>query len=188
MLLLNLNDPVEIKKFIKGNKRIFEKVYNAYAPNMYSHCLRMARNEDDAKDMLQESFIRVYNNRKQFDPNQSLGGWIRKIVINTSLNFIKKNYSIQFERDEVVEMKAEPEEEENGKITKEKLRKALESLPEGYKMIFSLYVIEGLTHPEIAEYLEISVNTSKSQLHKARKMLKTELNTIKTENRIYHVS
>ena len=184
---MNLNDPAEIKKFRKGNKQIFEKVYNAYAPNMYSHCLRMARNEDDAKDMLQESFIRVYNNRKQFDPNQSLGGWIRKIVINTSLNFIKKHYSIHFERDEVIEMKVEDESDSNP-ITKEKLQKALDGLPEGYKVIFSLYVIEGLTHPEIAEYLEISVNTSKSQLHKARKMLKEELNHKVTENRIYNVS
>ena len=148
----------------------------------------MARDEDDAKDMLQESFIRVYNYRKQFDPSQSLGGWIRKIVINTSLNFIKKNYSIHFERDEVIEMQVEFEEEENGTISKERLMKALESLPEGYKVIFSLYVIEGLTHPEIAEYLEISVNTSKSQLHKAKKMLKAKLITITTENTICHVS
>ncbi|MEZ4938118.1 MAG: RNA polymerase sigma factor [Crocinitomicaceae bacterium] len=183
-----MNDPVEIKKFIKGNRKIFEKIYNAYAPNMYSHCLRMARNEDDAKDMLQESFIRVYNNRNQFDPTQSLGGWIRKIVINTSLNFVKKHYSIQFERDEIIEMKVDFDEEENEKLSKERLTKALESLPEGYRMIFSLYVIEGLTHPEIAEYLDISVNTSKSQLHKAKKMLKAELNTLTTEKRIYHVS
>lgn len=172
---MNLNDPVEIKKFVKGNKRTFEKIYNAYAPNMYSHCLRMARNEDDAKDILQESFIKVYNNRKQFDSSQSLGGWIRKIVINTSLNFIKKNYSINYERDEVIEMQVETDNDYKGEITKERLMNALDTLPEGYKVIFNLYVIEGLTHPEIADYLEISVNTSKSQLHKARKMLRNQL-------------
>lgn len=181
-----MEESIDIKKFVKGDRKVFEQIYNAYAPNMYSHCLRMARNEDDAKDILQESFIKVYSNRKKFDKDQNLGGWIRKIVINTSLNFIKKNYSIQFEREEVIEMVVDYAEEENEKISKERLRNAMKSLPEGYKMIFTLYAIEGLTHQEISEYLEISVNTSK--LHKARKMLKTELNTEVTENRIYNLS
>lgn len=185
---MNLNDPIAIEQFIKGDKRVFEEIYNAYAPNMYSHCLRIARNEDDAKDMLQESFIKVYSKRKQFDPNQTLGGWIRKIVLNTSLNFVKKHYKIVFNDNEIIDHQIEvPQENESG-ITKEVLRKALNDLPEGYKLVFELYVIEGLKHQEIADYLEISVNTSKSQLFKARKMLKEELNKIIANERMSNVS
>jgi RNA polymerase sigma-70 factor (ECF subfamily) len=184
-----LHDPIEIKKFVKGNKRVFDKIYNAYAPNMYSHCLRMARNEDDAKDMLQESFIKVYTNRKQFDLTQSLGGWIRKIVINTSLNFIKKNYKINFESEEILDHQiVYTGEDEEPKISKEQLNRALSKLPEGYRIVFDLYIIEGLTHPEIAAYLDVSVNTSKTQLFKARKMLKAELNGIGKEEKIANVS
>lgn len=183
-----MNDSIEIKKFKKGNKLVFEKIYDAYAPNMYSHCLRMARNEEDAKDMLQESFIKVYKNRKQFDATQSLGGWIRKIVINTSLNFIKKNYKVVFEDIELVDNQIQLIDEHEDSLSKESLKLAIRNLPEGYRIVFELFVVEGLTHPEIAEYLNISVNTSKSQLFKARKMLQSVLNTNFKEERILNVS
>ena len=170
--------------FIKGKKEAFDTIYKSYASGMYGICLRYARCADDAQDILQETFIKVFNNKKQYDVSKPIGAWIKTITIHEALNYIKRNYnrfiltenegdfneSIEssFEVDDQAELKA-------------KLLSILNKLPDGYRTIFNLYTIDNLTHKEIGEYLEISEGTSKSQYFKAKKMIQTLLASEKIE-------
>ena len=167
------------QKFIKGNKKAFDIIYKDYSKAMYSVCLRYTKNTDEAADILQNSFIKIFENRKSFNPEYELGSWIKRIVINTAINHYNKNKKMV-----LVEEESYFETEDNNTIEvtqtddlKNKLLETIRLLPEGYRTIFNLYVFDNLTHLEIASYLNISVNTSKSQLSRARKMLQKSLLT-----------
>jgi len=165
------------KKFIKGNKRAFDTIYSDYSSAMYSVCLRYTKNTDEAADILQNAFIKIYENRKSFNPQFELGSWIKRIVINTAINHYNKNKKMVLVQDESyfeTEVESTVEVESSNDL-KNTLMNTINLLPDGYRTIFNLYVFENLTHQEIATHLNISVNTSKSQLSRARKMLKTTL-------------
>ncbi len=170
--------------FIKGDKHAFDAIYQSYSKGMYGICLRYSRCADDAQDILQEAFIKVYNNRKQYNPEKPIGAWIKTIAIHEALNYIKKNYNRfvltenegDFNETEELSIASEDQNE-----LKEKLMSILNKLPDGYRTIFNLYTIDNLTHKEIAEYLEISEGTSKSQYFKAKKMIQSLLMTEKIE-------
>ena len=169
-------DKAELKhKFIRGNKRAFDAIYTAFADAMFAICLRYTKNTDEASDILQDAFIKIYEKRKKFNPEHELQGWIKKIVINTAIDHFNKNKKIilienetYFENDFDQHMELTQESTAN---INQLLIETLQSLPEGYRMIFNMYVMENLTHQEIADYLKISVNTSKSQLSRAKKMI-----------------
>lgn len=170
--------------FIKGQKHAFDEIYTAYAPGMYGLCLRYTRCEDDAKDVLQESFIKIYQSRENFNVNLSLGAWIKTITIRTALNYIKENYRMILSDDEKrFERSIFDEENPAGHDTelKEKLLRILQQLPDGYRTVFNLYTIDNLTHKEIADYLDITEGTSKSQYFKAKKMIHSLLESEKIE-------
>lgn len=159
--------------FVKGKKKAFDSIYNAYASGMYAICLRYLRCEDDAKDVLQESFIKIYNARESFDTTKPIGAWIKTITIRTALNHIKHNYKMVLVEDENVFNQIEnPVEHSSSSDLKTKLKQILNQLPEGYRTVFNLYAVENLTHKEIAEYLGIKEGTSKSQYSKAKRMIK----------------
>lgn len=144
---------------------------------MYSICLRYTKNTDEAADILQDAFLKIYEKRKSFNPDYELASWIKRIVINTAIDHYNKNKKLVLIEDDTyfeteIEEQIEIETTEN---IKENLLKTLQQLPDGYRAIFNLYVLDNLTHQEIADYLKISINTSKSQLSRARKMLKTLL-------------
>ena len=170
--------------FIKGEKYAFDTIYKSYAKGMYGICLRYSRCADDAQDILQDTFIKVYNNKKQFDPEKPIGAWIKTITIHEALNYIKRNYNrfvlTENESDfnEMEEMSLDINDQNE---LKTKLMLILNKLPDGYRTIFNLYTIDNLTHKEIAEYLEISEGTSKSQYFKAKKMIQSLLMTEKIE-------
>jgi RNA polymerase sigma-70 factor (ECF subfamily) len=162
-----------LEQFIQGKKNGFDRIYEAYSPGMYAICLRYLRSKDDANDVLQETFIKVYSNRNKYDINQPIGAWIKTITIRCALNHLKERSRFQltdneytFDSSEVQAFNEQPQ----GSL-KEKLSKALEKLPAGYRTVFSLFAIDNLTHKEIAEYLNISIGTSKSQYSKAKKLL-----------------
>lgn len=165
-------------EFVKGNKKAFDSVYAQYAGAMYALCKRYTKDLDKAADILQEAFIKVYEKRDSFDVNYELGPWIKRIVINQAINQYRFSKKYDFveedsyfeEADEEIQLNAESN--QNIKLI---LTKILEELPDGYKAVFNMYVIDNLTHAEISEYLGISVNTSKTQLLKARKMIKQKL-------------
>lgn len=165
------------RKFIRGNKKAFDTIYKDYSSAMYSICLRYTKNTDEAADILQDAFIKVYEKRKTFNPEFQLATWIKRIVINTAIDHYNKNKKVVLiEDNNYFEAKTEDSIEVDSSVDlKNKLLDTLKLLPDGYRTIFNLYVLDNLTHQEISEYLNISINTSKSQLSRARKILKTLL-------------
>ena len=161
------------EQFSKGNRKAFDAVYAAYSAAMYGLCLRYTRCSDDAQDVLQEAFIKVYKSCEQYSLDKPLAAWIKTITINTALTYIKKNYRFELhEDDSFFDEQQEVEfDTENQEQLKKKLIQILNELPDGYRTVFNLFVIENLTHKEIAEYLSISESTSKTQYFKAKKMI-----------------
>jgi len=175
------DDQKIIEGCIKGKRHAQNKLYQKYAPMMLGICLRYAKNKAEAEDILQEGFLKVFMNIKSFRSEGSFEGWMKRIMINTAITHIKQNLKHKYHSniEEIEETKVISEEKQDDedvvKISRTQLMSIVQTLPDGYKMIFNLYVFEQLTHKEIAEMLGISVNTSKSQLSKARKLLSTKL-------------
>ncbi len=160
----------------KGKRSAQNELFKRYSGAMLGIAMRYSQNKTEAEDALQEAFIKIYKNIPRFEGQRdgSLTSWIKTIVVNTTLSLNKKNKKHHFTEDvEDVHLKAdEPPEANDTEATENKIMNALNKLPLGYKTVFSLYVLEGYSHKEIAEILSISENTSKSQLSKGRKMLK----------------
>lgn len=166
-----------IEEFIKGNKKAFDRVYEKYAPSMFGICMRYANCRDDAQEILQEAFIKIYENSGKADPELPLGPWIKTITIRTAINILKRQRKLILKDDEhFFETPIEFfEQEKNTDNRQVELLKLLNKMPAGYRTIFNLFVLDNLTHKEIAEYLEISEGTSKSQLTRARDWIKNNL-------------
>lgn len=170
------NEKELVDQCLKGNPKSQEALYRHYAPRMYGVCMRYARNTLEADDILQEGFIKVFNFLKDYRHQGSLEGWIRRIVVNTAINYYRSKIH---EWDEVNIEKAGPspklETAEVDNISRDELLELIQKLPEGYRLVFNLYVIEGYTHQEIGKLLDISENTSKSQLSRARAVLQEKI-------------
>lgn len=156
------------------------EIFRKYAGKMLAVCQRYARNTMDAEDMLQDAFIKVFDKIQQFKNQGSFEGWIRKIVVNTAL---KKYSVIRYDKEisgyEIKEHdESFTEASAYSQMTEKELMGLINNLPDGYRMIFNLYVIEGYQHDEIGKMLKIQPGTSRSQLVKARNMLKMQLNKI----------
>jgi RNA polymerase sigma factor (sigma-70 family) len=166
-----------LKQHPDAQRELFER----FAPRVKGICLRYSQNSDDASDLLQEVFISVYTGIAQFRGDSSLGTWISSIAIRTAISFVKKRRSVnETEINEHADMCDEKDEESSiYSLDPEAVLKEMEKLPPGYNAILNLYVVDGLTHREIAESLGISEGTSKSQLSRARKMLMELLKTNK---------
>ncbi|MEO6489216.1 MAG: sigma-70 family RNA polymerase sigma factor [Ferruginibacter sp.] len=166
-----------IKGCIRENAACQKEVFHRFAGHMLGVCQRYARNNDDAEDILQDSFIKVFGKIGQFKFEGSFEGWIRKIVVNTAL---KKYSLIRYDK----EVNGHEIKENHGghsdpvaysQLTEKDLIALINSLPDGYRLIFNLYVIEGYQHEEIADMLKIQPGTSRSQLVKARMMLQKQI-------------
>lgn len=146
-------------------------LFNAYAGKMLSVCNRYAGNSHDAEDMLQEAFIKIFANIHQFKFEGSFEGWLRRVVVNTALKALqKKKLHFAEVTDNTIPL-THTESHALPALNAEYLMKMLNTLPDGYRTVFNLYVIEGYDHDEIAKMLNIQTSTSRSQLVKARKML-----------------
>lgn len=158
----------------KGNRQSQFELYRLYSKAMYNICLRMVRNELDAEDLLQNSFTDVFSKLHSFRYQSSIGAWIKRIVINNCINFLKKKRLHFAELDERVAnrevMEASPIREQG--LTVQSINNALLQLPDGYRVVFSLYLMEGYDHKEIAQILSISEATSKSQYSRAKAKLR----------------
>lgn len=174
-----------IEAFIKGDKKAFDRVYEKYASSMLAICRRYTSCRDDAQEILQEAFIKVYENRAKANPGLPLGPWIKTITIRTAINMLKRQRKLVLKDNEnFFESVAEPFEPEKSMSEKQAaLMKLLNEMPAGYRTIFNLFVLDNLTHKEIAEYLEISEGTSKSQLTRARDWIKNNLEKKRTDER-----
>ena len=150
-----------------------KQLYLQYADAMYNICLRILQHQAEAEDALQEAFIKVFNNIQQYRNESSIGSWIKQIVTNTCLNVLKKRKIIFNELDDNVEL-SETESDNNNEtdFSIDDIKKAIEELPQGYRVVFNLYMFEDYSHRQIADMLEISESTAKTQLFKAKRKLK----------------
>lgn len=139
--------------------------------------MRYANDKADAEDILQESFVRIHRKAKDFRGEGSFEGWMKRILVSTALNFINKRRNEQEKNDEEEEVEELdlPDEELSDGLDEEALIRALNELPDGYRAVFNLVVLEGYDHKEVAEMLGIGVGTSQSQLFKAKRMLRKDL-------------
>jgi RNA polymerase sigma factor (sigma-70 family) len=168
--------------FLSNLPDAYESLYKYFAPRMYGICLRFAGNQMEADDILQEGFIRILMKIKDFRNEGSLEGWIRRTIINTAINYYRRNarYSKMSDLDNI-EMPSESFNLVYDKISRDELLELIQELPVGYRTVFNLNVIEGYTHKEIGELLNISDNTSKSQLNRARLLLQRKIRSRLTE-------
>lgn len=157
----------------KSQKALFEQFYGL----LLGICLRYTEDRDEAKDVLQEGFVKIFNHIPNFEFTGSFEGWMKRIMINTAIDQYRKNKNEPYLQD--IDDSPEPGISEEGleNLKEEDLIKIIQALPEGYRMVFNLYVVEGYNHQEIAEMLNINEGTSKSQLAKAKKMLQQKLKT-----------
>ncbi len=175
--LLNcMNTQALVKACLKRNEAAQKQLYDAYASGMMGVCYRFTKSVEDAEDILQEGFIKVFNNLHQYKGDGELGAWIRRIMVNTALAYLKKrrNYSNDML---IKEEHMHAVSDDNPEITVQlkELIEMIRQLPAGYQTIFNMYAIEGYSHTEIGQALGISESTSRSQYMRARNQLITWL-------------
>jgi len=164
-----------IEKCRKGNARAQYELYNLYARAMYNICLRMMRSREAAEDMLQEAFTDAFGKLETFRFDSGFGSWLKRIVINNCINEInRRKTDLEFFDDmHLFEQEDETDDREyENQMTVQNIKKAMEFLPEGSRIIFSLYLLEGYDHVEISEILNISESNSKSQYMRAKRRIK----------------
>jgi len=170
------NDTLEnlIKQCQEKNRKAQEEIYLQFSPILFSICLRYADNYEDAQDVFQEGFVLIFNKIDQFRFEGSFEGWMKRIMVNLSLEKIKKNNRVSFE-DYENQYIQEDEEEPQQDYDYQEILENVQNLPPQYKQVFNLYVFEEYSHQEIADLLCISIGTSKSNLSRARNILKRNL-------------
>ncbi|MGB0934361.1 MAG: RNA polymerase sigma factor [Lishizhenia sp.] len=165
-----------IEGCVEGNQKAYRVLYDSYGPTLMAIANRYTPDSDAAQDVIQEAFIKIFKNISTFENKGSFEGWLKKIVVFTAINYFnkrkskKENYEfedwreIQYADESVIDA-----------LSAEELTTMIDALPEGYKIVFNLYVVEGYSHDEIAELIGTSSSNSRSQLAKAKKKLKTIL-------------
>ena len=167
-----------IKGCIKDDALCQKSLFNRYASTLLGVCMRYARNTEDAEDILQDAFIKIFKKISQFKGDGSFEGWMRRVVVNTALKkYTVSRYSKEFSVEEVKDshLPGSNDVPAFNHLTEKDLLLLIHNLPDGYRIIFNLYVIEGFQHDEIANMLGIQPGTSRSQLVKARQMLQREI-------------
>ena len=166
-----------IKKATQNNREAQRILYDLHAPKMLSVCRYYISDVQHAEDVMLNGFFKVFTKLKEFKNEGSFEGWIRRIMIRESISFLRQKKQMEFSTDEV-EVYDEVTNNIKTEMEVEEIQLLIDSLPDGYRMVFVMYCIEGYKHSEIAELLNISEGTSKSQLFKARKLLQQKLNVL----------
>lgn len=168
-----------IKGCIRKERGAQKALYERYADRLLGICARYAADTAEAEDILQEGFVRIFIHIRDFSAKGSLFNWMRKVMINTAITMYHKTLRHRYHQEiEAVQTPARDEMPGSSDFTHEELLAVIRSLPEGYRIIFNLYAIEGFKHREIAEMLGIDVNTSKSQYSRARRVIRKKLENI----------
>ena len=164
---------------LKNHRKAQRELYDRFSPMMKGVCMRYASSEIEADDILQDSFIKVFKNLKSYKDNGKLGAWVRRITVNTAIEFYRKRSTqMQHLNDLALEAETRGSNELFATIDLEILQQEIQKLPDGFRVVFNLYAIEGYTHREIGEQLGISTGTSKSQFSRAKKLLQKKVNEI----------
>lgn len=174
---LHQEEHYRIQQAVENNRQAQQLIYSKYAPKMLSVCRQYIKDLHHAEDVMITAFMKVFTYLKTFEHKGSFEGWIRRIMVNECISFIRADKKISFLEEERYQ-----EESSNAiasQFNVEEIQFLIDSLPAGYRMVFNLYAIEGYKHQEIAELLSISEGTSKSQLSHARRLLQDEITKLK---------
>ena len=156
-----------------GDQEAHFKIYKLYSRAMYNVGYRITGSEEDAEDVLQEAFISAFRNLESYRGDASFGSWIKRIVVNKAINLLKKRKLELIKEGQDFDVPIEEEEAQYlPELSVGKVRQCIDMLPDGYRSVLSLYLIEGYDHQEIAEIMNITESTSKSQLNRAKNKLK----------------
>lgn len=178
-----LRDEAIIEGCIAGKRRAQSDLYHKYAPVMLAVCLRYTQSRDEAEDILQEAFLKIFQHIGTYRNEGSFEGWMKRIMINHALNYFRKQRRTPFLEDIATVSESEfadPEEPPaiHAPVSADTLVRLIQTLPPGYRIVFNLYVFEEYSHREISRELSISENTSKTQLLKARRMLRRKIDDL----------
>lgn len=169
---------------IEGNRYAQKVLYDKYRSLMFAICMRYAKNKDEAEDVMIEGFMKIYTKVKEFRKEGSFEGWLKRIMVNSAINNYRSNlkhyYNAEIDDGTYLEIKDETDSFKNT-YSAEYLIKLIQELPDGYRIVFNMFEIEGYSHKEIAETLNISVSTAKTQLFHAKRTLKSKLTKINQE-------
>jgi len=170
-------DQILLQGCLLNDRNLQRQLYKKYFKTMFQICLSYSGDRNETKDILQEAFIKVFTSLEKFDSKGSLEGWIRKIVTNTAIDYFRQRKRLVY----IKELPDEPDEDEKGtfsfeELTNDIILRYIKQLPDGARVVFNLFAVEGLSHREIAFKLNISEGTSKSQYKRARNLLKKWLN------------
>lgn len=161
----------------ENNRHAQQKIYSKYAPKMLSVCRQYVKDLHQAEDIMITAFMKVFTHLGNFEHKGSFEGWIRRIMVNECISYIRVQKKVSFLEDEFFVEDTFNNIESHFSV--EDIQSLIDGLPDGYRMVFNLYAIEGFKHQEIAKTLGISEGTSKSQLSHARKMLQEQINKLK---------
>lgn len=183
-----MSDQQIIEGCARHERKAQQELYNQYSRFLLGVCMRYAVDKSEAEDILQESFLKIYFNIKDFSGTGSFIGWLRKVAVNTAITHYHRNlkYRYYVEIEEFVSLETGQTSFEEDFFTSEELYKVLNDLPAGYRMVFNLYAVEGYKHKEIAEMLGIDTNTSKSQYSRARAAIRERLDKLGKLKRSYN--
>ena len=158
-----------IAESIKGSNKARYQLYQLYSKAMFNVCYRMMNNREDAEDMLQEAFVLAFQKLETFRNESGFGTWLKTITVHTCINSLNKRKLEMRYFDEMNRFEIAEEEPEEALYTTENIREAMSQLPEGGRIVFSLYLLEGYDHGEIAQILNITESTSKTQYMRAKR-------------------
>ncbi|MCO5260118.1 MAG: RNA polymerase sigma factor [Crocinitomicaceae bacterium] len=177
-----MDEQTLIQDCLNGNSIAQRKLFEKFAPKMMSVCLRYMKDSQEAEDVLQDGFVKIFQSLSAYEKIGSLEGWIRRIIVNTALDQLRKNNKFGYMDDvDEVGYKIENNSYIVENLAAQDLMNMISQMPDGYKVVFNMFAIEGYSHKEIAEQLGISENTSKSQYLRARDYLKKQLEKIEIE-------
>ncbi len=169
-----------IRLAIDNNRKAQQQLYTKFSAKMLSVCRQYVKDIQQAEDVMITAFLKVFQNLDKYENKGSFEGWIRKIMVNECISYLRSHKKMQFIEDEFVT--EEVHNELDVQLSVDQIQYVIDALPDGYKMIFNLYAIEGYKHQEIASMLGISEGTSKSQLSQARKVLQLQISNLKMVN------
>lgn len=179
-IVATMTDELLVNGCLRNEPQYQQALYKKYRVEMFTLCLRYAKTRTEAEDFLQDGFMQVFRDLRQFDHTKgSLQGWVRKVMVNKALQHLRKK-RLQYAYDDVSEYANQVPGDENiiSMLSAQEIVMLIQQLPEGYKVVFNLFMIEGYSHQEIADMLGIAVNTSKSQLRKARLALQKKISEL----------
>lgn len=177
VIQLYKNEKTLLERAIKNNREAQHVLFEMHAPKMLSVCRYYIKDLQFAEDVMLNGFFKVFSNLKNFKATGSFEGWIRKIMVRECISFLRQQKQVEFPV-EAFDYKDNYSNNVNTEIEVEQIQQLIDGLPEGYKMVFIMYAIEGYKHHEIANMLNITEGTSKSQLFKARNMLQQKINEL----------